>query len=335
MEADTEYTVETADGNEIIPEYDDFHQIIADTLNDECKDEVKFSVLQDETWPVKDVLSFNESQYDAYKLALTHEFAVVQGPPGTGKTYLGIKVAKTLFENLQEVKGCLMLVICYTNHALDQFLEALLQITDSIVRIGGQSRNEAMDKINLNKLRRSISIHSAAGHAFFDQKMTLKESISEFQRSLVRLDVLLNGVVRSQSLVDDVNEVKLLRDYYKGALKVGQDPLFYWLFENNQQFYNDIDYLFEDGTDENDFSNLEKENRKRTGVLLDDHENNDAGTIAYRKEIASFSVDAATVQIKQLVAQLKTTGNQHLQTNIVAQLQHLHSYKTMFNVSCF
>ncbi|KAF6021731.1 hypothetical protein EB796_019953 [Bugula neritina] len=42
-------------------------------------------------------------QYDAFKLALTKEFAIIQGPPGTGKTYVGLKIVETLLYNLYEV----------------------------------------------------------------------------------------------------------------------------------------------------------------------------------------------------------------------------------------
>ncbi|KOB72089.1 NFX1-type zinc finger-containing protein 1 [Operophtera brumata] len=331
--ANTEFAVETVGTTREIPAYDNLYQTVRDILEHENDDgDVKFTVLQDETWPKKDALSFNDSQYDAFKLSLTHEFAVVQGPPGTGKTYLGIKVAKTLFENLKEIKGCLMLVICYTNHALDQFLEALMDITDSIVRIGGQSRNPAMEQININKLRRNISIHSAANHAFFDQKLTLQDTISEFKESLLMLDVLLNGVIRSKVIADEVRELRYLCDFYKEAgLNSSYDPLFHWLFEHNNEYYEyDVDHLFEENTTDNSFANLEKENRRRTGVVLDEQDNNSFENMAKRREISSFSVEAATDQIKQLIAQYNNTANEQIHRNITLELQLLNSYKTMF-----
>ena len=43
-----------------------------------------------------------------------------------------------------------ILIVCYTNHALDQFLEALLDkgIT-SIIRIGGRSKSQRLEPYNL------------------------------------------------------------------------------------------------------------------------------------------------------------------------------------------
>jgi hypothetical protein len=40
---------------------------------------------------------------------------------------------------------------CYTNHALDQFLEHLLGVTDRIVRIGSRSKSEQLEQYNLHE----------------------------------------------------------------------------------------------------------------------------------------------------------------------------------------
>ena len=49
-------------------------------------------VLDLRNWPSMEQLGLDESQYEALKIALTREVAVIQGPPGTGKTFLGLKV---------------------------------------------------------------------------------------------------------------------------------------------------------------------------------------------------------------------------------------------------
>ena len=81
-------------------------------------------------WPDRKSLGFNESQMQAFKLALTKEFAVIQGPPGTGKTYVGLKIAQALLQNTSfwQKRGerSPILMVSYTNHAMDQFLEGLL-----------------------------------------------------------------------------------------------------------------------------------------------------------------------------------------------------------------
>ena len=101
-------------------------------------------ILKEKYWPKADDVVLNQSQLEAIKAALTKEFVVIQGPPGTGKTYVGLKIVQALlnnqkywrgFEQPTEVVnpeeqvnetpnvGSPMLVVCYTNHALDQFLE--------------------------------------------------------------------------------------------------------------------------------------------------------------------------------------------------------------------
>ena len=92
---------------------------------------------------------------------MSRELALIQGPPGTGKTYVGIQLVKALLASTQGNLTCPdptspqpspateaalsgpcigpVLIVCFTNHALDQFLEGLLAagLTD-LVRVGGR-----------------------------------------------------------------------------------------------------------------------------------------------------------------------------------------------------
>ena len=81
----------------------------------------------------RDNLGFNDSQLRAFQLALTKRFAIIQGPPGTGKTYVGLKIARVLLDTASlwedEEERSPILMVSYTNHALDQFLEGLLPMT--------------------------------------------------------------------------------------------------------------------------------------------------------------------------------------------------------------
>ena len=56
----------------------------------------------------------------------------------TGKTYIGVQLSRIIHRATSEI----MLCVCYTNHALDSFLEDLeaAGITE-IVRIGGRRRS--------------------------------------------------------------------------------------------------------------------------------------------------------------------------------------------------
>ncbi|CAH3185180.1 unnamed protein product [Porites evermanni] len=81
-------------------------------------------------WRKADEVNRNDSQLEALKDALTKEFSVIQGPPGTAKTYFGLKIVRALLDNRHECdaeKKSAILMVCYTNHALDQFLEGVLK----------------------------------------------------------------------------------------------------------------------------------------------------------------------------------------------------------------
>ena len=109
-------------------------------------------ILDDESWPSYQETELNESQLRALKHALTKEFVVIQGPPGTGKTHVGLRIAHALLENKEfwnRNQRSPMLVVCYTNHALDQFLAGLIQFGhENIIRVGGRA-NEEMKEYSL------------------------------------------------------------------------------------------------------------------------------------------------------------------------------------------
>lgn len=80
------------------------------------------------------------SQRESLLCGLTQPVSLIQGPPGTGKSYIGALLAKAFYDCTQQT----VLVLSYTNHALDQFLEDLLDIgipQDAMVRLGSKSSN--------------------------------------------------------------------------------------------------------------------------------------------------------------------------------------------------
>ncbi|KAF4955949.1 hypothetical protein FGADI_4122 [Fusarium gaditjirri] len=82
--------------------------------------------------------------------ALTREYALIQGPPGTGKSYLGVQLLRVLLAAKQKAHLGPILIICYTNHALDQFLKHLLDVGIArIIRIGGRSVAPELEGLNL------------------------------------------------------------------------------------------------------------------------------------------------------------------------------------------
>ncbi|KAJ5771640.1 P-loop containing nucleoside triphosphate hydrolase protein [Penicillium odoratum] len=83
-------------------------------------------------------VTLDTSQRESLLAGLSQRVSLIQGPPGTGKSFIGALLAKALHEHADDK----ILVMCYTNHALDQFLEDLLDIgidPSAIVRLGSKS----------------------------------------------------------------------------------------------------------------------------------------------------------------------------------------------------
>ncbi|KAK4124691.1 P-loop containing nucleoside triphosphate hydrolase protein [Parathielavia appendiculata] len=84
-------------------------------------------------------IEIDDSQLAALLLALKSPVSLIQGPPGTGKSFIGAQIARCMFE-----ADLRILVLSYTNHALDQFMgEDLLEAgipAASMVRLGSWSK---------------------------------------------------------------------------------------------------------------------------------------------------------------------------------------------------
>lgn len=77
-----------------------------------------------------------------------------------------------------------ILCVCYTNHALDQFLECLITvgITD-IVRIGGNSKNPAIDAYQLRNKSFRVPFTMVQNRQF----AILKKRQEELERTIMQL----------------------------------------------------------------------------------------------------------------------------------------------------
>lgn len=188
----------------------------------------QYYTIEDQTfwpldWPDKEFYNLNESQERAFRAALTQEFTIIQGPPGTGKTFLGLKVARTLIENHSVWhKQSPLLVICFTNHALDQFLEGLLELTDKIVRIGGQSRNQRLSNFNIRNKRCMYSDQSVG-----QKRHEVKSLLSKIQSLNENLGVINEG----QSLLNfDVFRGIIPKFSNSELSKFTKEQIIQWLF---------------------------------------------------------------------------------------------------------
>ncbi|KAH6662622.1 ATPase [Plectosphaerella plurivora] len=118
--------------------------------------------------------TLDKSQGDALAYALSSPLSVIQGPPGTGKSYIGALVAKILHRDPKSR----ILVLSFTNHALDQFLEDITKIgvdSKSLVRLGSKS-SEVTARFSFDLLFKK----SGSGQAR-DRSMLLAQSKHEME----------------------------------------------------------------------------------------------------------------------------------------------------------
>ena len=148
------------------PQYD-----ITASLGLSSSESVSVLVSEESSWDDIADTQLDTSQMKALKMALTQDLALIQGPPGTGKTYMGIKIVDALCRNRQVwgMNRSPILVVCFTNHALDQFLHGIksIEIEEEnhvmfyhevcrpirIARVGGRA-NESMAQYSLRNIRR-------------------------------------------------------------------------------------------------------------------------------------------------------------------------------------
>ncbi|KAG7326586.1 hypothetical protein KOW79_009987 [Hemibagrus wyckioides] len=188
-----------------------------------------FNPLNPNAWPTEEQLGLDDSQLNALKLALTKELAIIQGPPGTGKTYVGLKIAKALLMNSRMWSvNSPMLVVCYTNHALDQFLEGIHSFLENgIVRVGGRSNSEILKRFSLRELtrlsnfRRDLPAHLKKAYSEIHREMQSTQTHLKAQANY--LECSLRGVINESFLQkyisDDHWETLILQPKMMGGFK--------------------------------------------------------------------------------------------------------------------
>ena len=103
-------------------------------------------------------IRLDKNQMRSLLHGLKNRVSLIQGPPGesisvnstlniferitgTGKSFIGALIAKSIYRFTQKT----VLVVCFTNHALDQFLVDLLKIgipAEHMLRLGGKSTEQ-------------------------------------------------------------------------------------------------------------------------------------------------------------------------------------------------
>ncbi|KAG8742681.1 hypothetical protein FRC10_001037 [Ceratobasidium sp. 414] len=128
------------------------------------------------------------SQAEAVVDSLTREVCLIQGPPGTGKSYTGLEIIRVLIKNKVQP----ILLVAFTNHALDHMLKGVLDadITTNIIRLG--SRHAADERImefsleNAEKLQAKSKMDRTINTAYREMKSTETEMVNLMNKLATR-----------------------------------------------------------------------------------------------------------------------------------------------------
>ncbi|CAH1732672.1 NFX1-type zinc finger-containing protein 1-like [Aphis gossypii] len=158
---------------------------------------ITFDILQNDQWPSAEIFNMDINQYQAFKGALTKEFTMIQGPPGTGKTYIGLEIVKVIIENMYDTKKLNhpIMVVCMTNHALDQFLDGIWKITRNITRFGRGTKSDIL--VNYIPTM-SVARKDECAKIYVDAKRDIKASMQKENEHLINI----KEVDRNEGIVD-------------------------------------------------------------------------------------------------------------------------------------
>ncbi|KAH1177640.1 hypothetical protein KIL84_011342 [Mauremys mutica] len=166
-------------------------------------------------WSPETFPHLDESQILAIRMALTRELVLIQGPPGTGKTFIGLQIVEILLRNQSQwwKDQRPFLVVCYTNHALDQFMEGILQFQPSgVVRIGGRSRSDTVAACSLRNLRQKqlpALLGAAEKHQYGRMRKALQKQKESITYRTAVLELLRRGILTAAELAAEIHDDKL------------------------------------------------------------------------------------------------------------------------------
>ncbi|KAF3289333.1 hypothetical protein TWF970_003113 [Orbilia oligospora] len=168
--------------------------------------------------------SLDHGQAKAMISAFRHEVALTQGPPGCGKSYVGVKMVAALLANKARLSLGPILCICYTNHALDQFLNELLKLgITNIARIGSPSPLPHIESLAFDNYKKSCPKVQIRG--FGREIGATKEKMTRLQEQIS--DICSQLEANSSAMVMGYLEKNLpqkLQDIVNGAKSYGFDP---------------------------------------------------------------------------------------------------------------
>ncbi|KAK8428842.1 putative AAA family ATPase [Phyllosticta citricarpa] len=170
-------------------------------------------------------VDLDPSQLESLLSGLRQTVSLIQGPPGTGKSFIGALIAKAFQKHTPHK----ILVICYTNHASDQFLEDMMKIgipDDVMVRLGSKS-SPRTEHLNLHHMKQiNQARRSQSTWALIDKlrgevqgyEDRLRKLLVSYKNASIGLDELFGFLEFEDELFFEAFQVP---EEERGFIKVG------------------------------------------------------------------------------------------------------------------
>ncbi|KAK7999443.1 hypothetical protein PG990_012043 [Apiospora arundinis] len=137
--------------------------------------------------------TLDATQSVALLASLSRSLALIQGPPGTGKSYTGEKLVQVLLDNKKQAKLGPILCVCYTNHALDQLLEHLLDAgVQQVIRIGSRSKSSRLENLNLRYISSNAERTRSENQSLWANKNDLDAHMGVLEECIQQLETCLS-----------------------------------------------------------------------------------------------------------------------------------------------
>ncbi|TGZ77525.1 NFX1-type zinc finger-containing protein 1 [Ascodesmis nigricans] len=188
---------------------------------------------------LKTPLILDDSQRKSLLMSLTQRVSLIQGPPGTGKSFIGALLTKILFDNTKKT----ILIATYTNHALDTFLEDLLQYGiphDHILRIGGRAAdtverlslyNQPRTRLDSKAWKRVAVLKTEAENL----EREIRAEMKDFMNTTIGNEQLMNYLQFEEPLYYEAFEMPTSDDGMKVVGKKGKGVNKYYLIDQWRQ----------------------------------------------------------------------------------------------------